>query len=321
MTTKALAVPGVKDDKIASLFTQWDENVDGEHHGTPMLTPATPLKPPRPGVYLGVPEEVYHQLGALNQSTLKKLEPVPEVAWQALYEPEEKEKKQEFEFGGAFHVLLFQRDKAQEMIGVAESTDKRLKGVKEALEEMRKRFRYVVSKDDMERMTEMARGVARNKTAQALVCGPGPGEVTMVWVDPKTRMLCKGRIDKLFAGWKNGMLQPVDYKSTSSADHRAFGYSCSDFGYDVQQASYLFGGQVLGLPLMPPLLVVQEKGTSLTAVRKFASQDLVAATDEYLARVRRFRDLWDEHGSERWPGYPDTAEDIVLPEFRRNKKA
>lgn len=101
--------------------------------------------------------------------------------------------------------------------------------------------RQIVDQADYDRMVGLVAAVQENERAREYLCQEGQIELSIVWVDPITGLLCKGRLDH----WNEGARRATDFKTTASM--REFAKSLVYFGYARQAAFYFDGLSVLGL--------------------------------------------------------------------------
>jgi hypothetical protein len=73
-------------------------------------TTETPF--PAEGIYLNMPEALYHSIPAFSKSLVKKFRISPIDAWEALYGPPKEEQKEHFTYGSALHCLLLEGKEA-----------------------------------------------------------------------------------------------------------------------------------------------------------------------------------------------------------------
>ena len=75
--------------------------------------PTNHLPFPEPGIYMDMPEDVYHRIPALSKSLVKAFKISPIDAWEMLYGPE-KESNENFDYGSALHALVLEGKEAFE---------------------------------------------------------------------------------------------------------------------------------------------------------------------------------------------------------------
>lgn len=125
-------------------------------------------------------------------------------------------------------------------------------------------------------------------------------EQTMIWEDPKTGLLCKGRLDM---ATDTGL---VDFKRSRNGHPQAFVGACRRYGHHWQAAWYLRGARALGLPAQTWTWVVCEDGGPITEYETTPGAVLVFET-EINSALERYADCVR---SNHWPAYE--AEELDL---------
>jgi hypothetical protein len=157
---------------------------------------------------------------------------------------------------------------------------------------------------------QIASRVRRSDAIRAL--GPGKTEVTIVWVDPETGLLCKGRIDWLSDDWSVLM----DLKSTADGSPEAFAKSALNFTYYRQAPWYLDGVTLAtGMDIADRAFVFATYETKAPFAPAY-----YYATDAMLKHGRvenrdlltRFAACWR---SNSWPGYAQDFQPLNLPDW------
>ncbi len=157
--------------------------------------------------------------------------------------------------------------------------------------------------------------------------GTGEAEITVIWQDSQTGVMCRALIDYLpwftlhrdgapaAAPAYPGRLLVPDYKTTGrtyGASPDVIGKAMAEHGYYVQMAWYLMGLRAVGYARedSEALLVVQE--TSPPYLVTVAQPDPTAMRMGAI-RCRQALDVYaDCVREDRWPGYSD---DVVLAEL------
>jgi exodeoxyribonuclease VIII len=172
--------------------------------------------------------------------------------------------------------------------------------------------REIVTREAYERMKAVVASIDADRTARELFAEPGPCELTLVWDDPETGLLCKGRIDKVAA--ESGRM--ADLKTSRDIDK--FAKSMHAYAYHRQQAFYREGWAVLcGGELLEPWIVAVETELPHTVLAAPLGETTLAQGE------REFRDLLrrvaDCHEAGAWPAMraPDAWE---LPEWAINEE-
>ena len=210
------------------------------------------IETPKPGIYPDVSFEDYLQWDALSNSRMS-------LAKRSLFHfkyQEWSEPTKAMTLGSLMHcgqleprmlsqryVVMpeFHRDENNVTDSGKRSFAKTTKYVKLKVEqfEQRNSDKEIVEQEEYDKMLGMCNSLADNGLAHQALNGKGPTEVSYLWIDPDTGLLCKARTDKV-----NQMLDAlVDLKTTRDA--LEFPKSIANFGYDRQAAHYLAGWKEL----------------------------------------------------------------------------
>lgn len=164
--------------------------------------------------------------------------------------------------------------------------------------------RDFVSQQDYDAMIMISRSVAAEPAARAILQSGGDAEVTIVWEDPDTGVLCKGRIDQL------NPPRLGDLKTSANIDK--FRRSYRDFAYYRQLAFYLDGyAQLTGEMLEPWIVLVESAPPYCVQVAPVCQEDIEFGRREYR---RLLQELVACREEDHWPG-PPSPEVWRLPEW------
>lgn len=153
----------------------------------------------------------------------------------------------------------------------------------------------------------MRDAVKEHAAAQELLAGDGRCEVSMVWVDSSTGLLCKGRMDYLTFN------RLVDLKTTNDPSPHGFTRQAARLKYHVQIGAYLDGLWELGH---------QCESAHFIAVGNKPWHDVVRY-DISPQVIRKGIEKW-KHGLSRiaecertgcWPGCAPEPLEFTLPEW------
>lgn len=177
------------------------------------------------GRHYDVPAEVYHDLDAINRGQIVQFDRDP-AEWAA---GKEQMDADALRFGRAVHGAVLEPDIFDPVVVDIKGT--RTKAFKEVLAD--NSGEMVLTADEFDQVEHMARAVREHEGCASLLSG-GQAEVTYVWRDSATDLLCKTRLDY------RGMGYAVDLKTTGKpvGEFRRAVYS---YAYDVQAAFYLDG--------------------------------------------------------------------------------
>jgi hypothetical protein len=227
---------------------------------------------PTPGLYPDIHEDEYSAWDAVRSSTLKRMDDSPAHAWHELQNPSEP--TESMIFGTAAHFCVLQPDRfgsryvvAGECCatkkgdgkkcthsGIVENNGEWFCGVhkpKDAVSSGRK----VLSADDYNRCLAIRASVMSHPKAGELLGRAVSVELSGVYEDDETGVLCKFRTDAVLET-PNAI---VDLKTTEDANPVKFRRSIYDFGYHISGAHYLTGMAKLRRPKEHFILIAVEK--------------------------------------------------------------
>ncbi len=234
---------------------------------------------PEPGVYENLDFDLYTRMNAVNASSLKN---ALHSMFHYRYAPSLDPNLSQLVFGSLLHELKLEPDEVDKhYIVIPEKeflklmpndprTDAPYKSPKatKVWKELCAAFlaqhpgKRLVSQDWINQANEMIRSINANPRAKKLF-KQGQAELTIVWQDPETNLMCKARIDWL--PFKTS--QPItDIKSCQKTSK--FNNNIGDFSYQIQAAFYIEGvKQVLK----------EDRNFAFVAVEKQSPFDCVTA--------------------------------------------
>lgn len=196
-----------------------------------------------PGVYPNVPFDDYARWDAINWSVLKHFRTSALHARQHIICPDDSSPA--MQLGTAVHTAVLEPDEYSKQFAVAPKCDKRTKKGKEdwAAFEAANEDKIILTGEEDFSAKAMGAAVHAHAVAGPFVRDKGPNEVSICWMDPEFKVLCKGRLDLLrkHAGHSaNG-----DLKSTRNISPDAFARDAAKYGYHAQIAGYRKGLDIL----------------------------------------------------------------------------
>ena len=145
------------------------------------------------------------------------------------------------------HTVILEPQKLDEQFLVTPKLDRRTTVGKNAWREfeLMAKGRALVNEEEMRICQNIRHNVSEHPTARELLYAQGgANEISVVWEDSATGLLCKSRYDRFGALNAQGVI--ADVKSTGKpASLRSWQRSCFDYGYFEQAAMYREGAQVL----------------------------------------------------------------------------
>ena len=263
------------------------------------------ITPPGPGIHYDVPAEVYHSWDAINATNLKII--VDESPkhfkhqWDNPKAPTEAMRR-----GSVLHKLALEPIDFNAEYAVAPKCDKRTKDGKAmwAAFEAKSQGRIVIQQDEYELACQQAHAIERHRTAKKFLTG-GHTEVSIVWRDQESGVLCKSRLDYI------NLFVIVDLKTCQSANPEQFAKSVWNFSYHFSAAMYSEAFRaVVGKPASFVWVAV-EKEPPFDVVVYEASQSVLERGRYEFAKALHFYKNCRDSGI--WNGYSDGLETLELP--------
>lgn len=274
-----------------------------------MIDTSTRLMP-APGIYRGIPAAHYHQWPAASSSRLKVLATQSAAHLKALLDaPKASTPAQEL--GTMLHTLVLQPALFPHLYEIRPAGKKGTKAFDRAAERIlaERPFVSLVKAEDWDRIHRCRDAVLAHELAGPAMSGDDR-ELSIVWQDSKTGVMCKARLDAPLPDvgiW--------DLKKTRDARPRAWGSDAWSYRYDLQAAFYLRGAFEVGLRLPAEFGFVAVEDQPPFAIRLYdfggvAGKVLNAAEVE----VDALLELWARCASTgQWPGYPAHVEAFPAP--------
>lgn len=170
--------------------------------------------------------------------------------------------------------------------------------------------RKIIKQAELEQAMRIQRAVRGMPAANAYLSG-GHAEVTLIWTDRETGLLCKGRVD-----YVKGSSAIVDLKGTGDASKVAFAKECGRMKHHVQAAFYRDGYTTL-FPtvrnLESVLIAVEYNEPHDVAPYVFDADSLEAGRRYYRECLNRIAEC---RASGKWPGVANgEVQELRLPSY------
>lgn len=206
-----------------------------------------------PGIYDGLPFDLYLAIAAASSSALKTLAICPAKLGI------EREQSAAMRLGSLTHCVLLEPG---EMLRRYAPTSIDRRGTKAwVAEEEAAGGRELVKRDEWDEAIAMCDAVRRHPVARTLLSGAAT-ERTLIWADPETGVRCKARLD---AHSPAGC--PLDVKTAADGSPYAWHKAAIRCGYYLQAAHYLAGCCALGLPDDGmPFIVIEKSAPYVVSV-------------------------------------------------------
>lgn len=159
--------------------------------------------------------------------------------------------------------------------------------------------RTILSQGDYAIASDAAGAVLGNADMRSLLdsCPDDDREVTVLWIDPATGLLCKARFDAL----SRERRIVLDFKSTRCAKPGAFARQAKSLRYDLQAAFYLRAADAAGIDANEFVIAAFEKKAPFgTSINVFSGDDMALASKEIDGHLATYAKC---QSSGNWPGY------------------
>ncbi len=238
---------------------------------------------PKPGVYPDVPEAEYHAWEAFSQSAAKELLRSPAHFRQR--QARGYSVSDAMALGTAVHGYVLEPERGDEI-------------AERALRSTATKHRDAWIVENLEKARSMRDAVAACDDATPLL--RGTRELSVVWVCPKSGVLCKARLDVL------GAHSVTDLKTAQEVNPRWFSRQARTLGYHVQAAWYIEAGEIAlremdtGAP-QTFYIVAVESSAPWSVVPYRLGNLAIESGRALMMKARRDYALCRETGT--WPGY------------------
>lgn len=255
---------------------------------------------PEPGVYSGVPIDIYHKSAGFSKTSLARILKKPALHIWAQKTP--RSYSEADVTGNAVHCKVLEPLEFADRYTIAPEVNRRTKAGQEEYAEFQsdaeKRGLIVLKPDELTKINEMSDSIFAHPEANSLLTAPGLSELTFVWLDSDTGLTCKCRADRFVTG----INMAVDLKTTEKIDK--FQWSVLDLDYDMQAAFYSDGiAAATGAPCpdFPFVVVSKSREMGSYPVRVFSLHEnmLDVGRDRYRESLSIAKHCID---SGRWPG-------------------
>lgn len=298
------------------------------------------VETPGPGVYPDIPPDTYHAWAAASNSQLSRLLQSP-AHLKAYREGEQKDTPAR-KLGRAIHTAVLEPDLFPDRYvvpGQCEATKRDGHRCGNDGLFLHAHIGWVCGvhargkDDEMEAVERETLGTEEWKTcvgvrdqahshslARALLTGEGSAELSVLWEDRATGVLCKSRWDRHTPDIEGGSI--VDLKSAGDGSLLAFEKSLFRFGYHRQAAFYLRGAKARRLPARHFSIIAFEKDPPYAVAVYRISDAVVDGVEDHrgpqdvegqLTALLRLYALCEATGE--WPGYVDRVRDISIPAY------
>lgn len=237
-----------------------------------------------------LPQAAYRKIDAISNSDMGYIKESPAQLIWARNAPVDVDKLKTLDFGSAVHCQLLEPEKFGDEYAMAPEVNRATKAGKEefAAFELSVGDKCVLSADEYKKLDFMTRSALAHPTYGQLLSG-GYSEVSIIWRDADTGLLCKCRPDKLIKFGNQWFC--LDVKTTDSIE--TFFKSIGDYDYHRQQAFYEDGLAAAGMPvvfLFGPISKTISLGRYPVAVKALKPEEVQAGRNQYKSLLR----IWAE---------------------------
>lgn len=263
-----------------------------------------------PGFYKALAPETYlrRRLGIVSKSALDLVARSP-AHYKAWIDGAPEEDTPTFAFGRAFHCAQLEPERFALSYVVApdfgDCRYKENKSAKAAWQEAHAGFERIDA-DDQKAIAGMVASVRRHPLASKMV-RDGEPELTLVWKDAGTGLMCKSRADY----YVRELAMVVDVKSTNDASYDSFRKDIAKYRYMVQDALYRDGFAALDAPVKHFVFIAVEKFPPYAVA--IYSLDADGVGRGYTYARHDIERLADCVARDKWPAYDESIQTIDLP--------
>lgn len=245
----------------------------------------------RPGIYLRGDVD-YAAIDAINFSTLKYMAQSPRHYLHALKHGTVETPS--MGRGTAGHIAALEPERFALEYAIFDGKRRAGKAWDEFKADADSRGLRVLKEADLHEAFEIRDAVRADAAASAYLSN-GHAEVTVVWQDEETGLLCKGRVDFL----RNDCVVS-DLKISADVEPFMFGRSCARLQYHVQAAMYVDGLEAVTKQAHSHrIIAVESKRPHDVIVYRLGEDVLGPGRDAYRSMLAKVKECRQE---KYWPG-------------------
>jgi exodeoxyribonuclease VIII len=259
----------------------------------------------KPGIYEDISFEDYRKIEAVNASYLADINISPSHAQQI---KSRGYTTKTLEFGSAVHCAVLEPEKFNDEYVVFEGATRGGK-VWDAFKEANA-GKNIVKKNELYEITDLSGAIIKHPLAKELLERPGLSEVTIIWEEPKTGILCKSRLDR----YSTNLL--IDLKTTRSIAPFSFNRDFVTYKYPLKMAFYADAIKSLhsdDYDLSVKIIAAQSKPTIDVGVYNVPDEVLNYGRSKYLEALEQHCYCVENN---EWPGLMPYEEGVIkLPDW------
>lgn len=212
-------------------------------------------------------------------------------------------------FGKALHCMMLEPERFYQQYAIAPNIRRNTKEWFSVIAGSPKHF---LKEDEFELAQQLIGSASKNRDVSALLRNSISNEISFVWGDKETGLLCKGRVDCLTT--HNGRTVIADIKSTRDASHYAFQRDITNFGYYRSMAFYQMGLHAIHpLERMCVLIAIEKTPPYCCAVYELDDRSLLIGETEMQDLLRKYAECKQK---DEWPGYASGIVPMTLPQWK-----
>jgi hypothetical protein len=275
----------------------------------------------KPGIYHDIPFSDYLKINAFHSGIAKLiLKSAKKARWEM---DNPKKSTPDMVFGSLIDCLLLEPDKFSNYFTTLPETsvDKKDNIIpfsarsdhgKNVLKSIYESGKQPISTSQIKHGKSLVDGIMGHPTAGQWLSG-GRAQVTIIWNDPQTGVLCKIRPDYL----RDDRI--TDLNTTKDAHPSVFSSIAGRMGYHIQAALYHDGlyfaenGQYPTEWVKPFSQVVAETEPAYDVICfDIQEESLDCGRELFHEAIQKYADCLE---SNKWPGYSDCAEPLDIPAY------
>ncbi len=263
-----------------------------------------------PGIYKNIEFGEYELANAANWSLIKHHARCPAYV-KSLMESDRNEYSKALEMGAAVHMAVFEPQRFEREYECGPDARRNSNAWKDAEASANERCVTMLKPGEHADALNWRDAVHTHTMASRFLCADGYRELSIVWRDQTTGMLCKGRIDLLAK--LDGRWWVVDLKTSSKpVGWDSFSRTIAQYDYHGQAAFYIDGAAAaLGEPIAGFVFIAVETTFPHLVATYPLDPEAIAEGRRLYQRCLKSHQAGVERGE--WPGYELDGEPITLP--------
>lgn len=260
--------------------------------------------PNEPGIYPRVLFNDYLKIEAYNPSLAKELIEVSPKSMKHVKD-NPKPRTPAMHIGAATHKLTFERADFNSAYAIWEG-DRRSNKYKEFKKEQAEAGKEILLGPEYDEIRLIEEAVKAHKASMELLEQDGQAELTIIWIDSQTGLLCKGRID-----WRHDGI--TDLKTAKDVRPYYFGTDAARRLYHVSIGAYIDGLRTLGEVVDGAYFIAAKNCGDHDVVRYDLSESFIRkGITEWHRALCRIK--WCVKNNQ-WPGIADEPYPLELPDW------